>query len=111
MLTTLLTEGGTMAVKQKVSTQRIYDLAIEGMPASKIARLTGVSRQRVSIIIKQLEQDGYIRCIASKGNPKQYDATTKILNRSVSTMLTPVASTRSSHRLEIVKNTKVIISF
>ncbi|MDD3492833.1 MAG: helix-turn-helix domain-containing protein [Candidatus Thermoplasmatota archaeon] len=53
----------------------MYRLLIEGVPQARVARIMGVSRQRVSQITRQLVEGGRIRCVNPRGKPKFYEAT------------------------------------
>jgi len=56
---------------------RVYEYLTESYAQTRIAKLLGVTRPRIHVITKELLENGYIRCINPKGNPKLYSATDK----------------------------------
>jgi hypothetical protein len=89
----------------------IYRYAIEGYPASKIAKFLQISKAYVSYVLNELESTGFIICINPKSKPKFYEKTEKTLNGSKLTSLTPDKLTRLSGRLELVEVQKCSFIF
>ena len=56
---------------------RVYGLLVEGFSISKVAKLLGVSRQRISVIAKKLVDEGFLYSVGS--NPKLFKPTGKSL--------------------------------
>lgn len=66
-------------MKKTLCKARVYEYLLEGYAQTRIAKLLGVTRQRINSITKEFLKSGYIICINPKGNPKLYEATDKPL--------------------------------
>jgi len=70
-------DGGRYFLAKTIRKVRVYEYLIEGYAQSRIAKLLGVSRQRINTITKELIKGGYIKAVNPDGNPKIYEATDK----------------------------------
>ena len=70
----MLANGGGITIKS-VDKVRVYEYPIGGLTQTRIARLLGVCRTRINVITKELLENGYVRCINTKGNSKLHSST------------------------------------